>query len=86
MRRSSGTQSLDAQLAAGAGRQRDEAADLDVVGADRVVGAAELLLAVDDQQVRADALDARAHLHQQAREVLDVRLGGGVVDHGRARA
>ena len=74
----------DAQLAAGAGGERDEAADLDVVGADRVVGAAELLLAVDDQQVRADALDARAHLHQQAREVLHVRLGGGVVDHRRA--
>ena len=34
----------DAQLAAGDGGQRDEAADLDVVGADRVVGAAEPLL------------------------------------------
>ena len=77
---------LDAQLAAGAGGQRDEAADLDVVGADRVVGAAELLLAVHDQHVGADALDARAHLQQQAREVLHVRLGGRVVDHGGARA
>ena len=74
----------DAELAAGAGGQRDERADLDVVRPDRVVGAAELLLTVDDHQVRADALDARAHLHQQAGEVLYVRLGSGVVDHGRA--
>ena len=78
----------DAQLAAGAGGERDEAAHLDVVGPDRVVGAAQLLLAVHDHQVRADALDAGAHLHQQASEVLHVRLAGGVVDHrgaGRQR-
>ncbi len=75
----------DAQLAAGAGRQRDEAADLDVVRAEHVVGAAQLLLPVHDHQVGADALDARAHLHQEAGEVLHVGLAGGVVDHGRAR-
>ena len=76
----------DAQLAAGARRQRDEAADLDVVGPDRVVGPAELLLTVHDHQVGADPLDAGAHLHQQPGQVLHVRLARGVVDHGRARA
>ena len=34
--------------------------------------------------VRADALDRRAHLVEHAREVLHVRLGGGVADDGRA--
>ena len=74
-----------AELAAGDRGERHEARDLYVVGADAVVRAAELLAPVDDQDVRADALHARAHLQQQAREVLDVRLGGGVVDHGGAR-
>ena len=36
-------------------------------------------------QVGADALDVGAHLDEHAREVLDVRLAGGVADHGRAR-
>ena len=85
MRRSSGTTSLIRSSPPVHGGQGDEAADLDVVGADRVVGAAELLLPVHDHHVRADPLDARAHLQQQAREVLHVRLGRGVVDHRRAR-
>ena len=86
MRRSSGTVSLMRSSPPVTAASAMKRADLDVVGADRVVGAAELVLAVDDQHVRADALDARAHLQQHAREVLHVRLGGGVVDHGRARA
>ena len=40
--------------------------------------------AVHVHDVRADALDRRAHLVEHAREVLHVRLGGGVADHGRA--
>src|SRR5918999_727683 len=74
-----------AYLAAGAGRERDEGADLDVVRPDGVVGAVQLLLAVDDHQVRADPLDAGAHLHQQPGQVLHVGLGRGVVDDRRAR-
>ena len=76
---------LDAQLAAGHARERHEAADLDVVGRDVVLAAVQALGAVDGEQVRADALDVGAHLHEHAREVLHVRLGGGVADHGRAR-
>ena len=85
MRRSSGTVSLIAQLAAGDARERHEAADLDVVGRDLVLAAVQALGAVDGQQVRADPLDVGAHLHEHAREILDVRLAGGVADHGRAR-
>ena len=77
---------LDAQLAAGHARERHEAADLDVVGRDVVLAAVQALGAVDGHQVRADALDVGAHLHEHAREVLDVGLAGGVADHGRARA
>ena len=43
--------------------------------------AAELLLPGDRQHVRADAADVGAHLHEHAREVLDVRLAGRVADH-----
>ena len=38
----------------------------------------------DGQHVRADALDVGAHLHEHPREVLDVRLAGGVADDRRA--
>ena len=47
----------DPQLAAGRGGERHEARDLDVVGADRVLGAAELVAAVHRHHVRADAVD-----------------------------
>ena len=82
MRRSPGTVSLDAQLAAGHAGERHEAADLDVVGGDLVLAAVQLLRAVDGEQVRADALDVGAHLHEHPREVLHVGLAGGVADHG----
>ena len=49
----------DPQLAAGRGGERHEAADLDVVGADRVLGAAEPVAAVDGHHVRADPVDLR---------------------------
>ncbi len=70
----------DPQLAAGRGRQRHEAADLDVVGSDLVFGAAELVAAVDDHHVGADPVDGGAHPRQQMGEVLDVRLAGRVGD------
>ena len=81
-----GDRVADAQLAAGDARERHERADLDVVGADRVIAAVQLGGAVDGQHVGADALDVGAHLHEHAREVLDVRLAGGVADDRRARA
>ncbi len=79
-----GHAALDPQLAAGHAGQRHERGDLDVVGRDGVLAAAELRHPVDVHDVRADALDRRAHLVEHAREVLHVRLGGGVADHGRA--
>ena len=77
---------LDAQLAAGDAGQRHERADLDVVGRDLVRAAVQLGAAVDGQDVGADALDVGAHLHEHAREVLDVRLAGGVADDASSRA
>ena len=73
----------DAQLAAGDAGERHEGADLDVVGPDRVVAAVQVLRAVDREHVRADALDPGAHAHEHPREVLDVRLAGGVADDGQ---
>ena len=52
----------DRDVAARDGGEADEGGDLDVVGADAVVAARQPLDAVDVQHVRADALDARAHL------------------------
>ena len=40
--------------------------------------------AVDGHHVRADPVDLGAHLDEHAREVLHVRLGGGVADDGVA--
>ena len=81
-----GDRVADAQLAAGHARERHERADLDVVGADRVIAAVQLGGAVDGQHVGADALDAGAHLHEHPREVLDVRLARRVADDRHARA
>ena len=69
---------------AGDAGERHEAADLDVVGRDVVLAAVQALGAVDGDQVRADALDVGAHLHEHAREVLHVRLAGRVADDGGA--
>ena len=75
----------DAELPAGDAGEGHERADLDVVGRDPVLAAAQLVQAVDVHDVRADPLDRGAHPGQHAREVLHVRLGGGVADRGRAR-
>ncbi len=69
----------DAEVSPGRRGERHEASDLDVVGADAVLGAAQLVAAVDGHHVRADAVDLRAHLHEQAGEILDVRLRRGVL-------
>ena len=71
---------LDPQLAPGDAGERHEAADLDVIGRDRVLGPAQRLRAVDREQVRSDPLDIGAHLDQHPRQVLDVRLAGRVAD------
>ena len=56
----------------------DEAADLDVLGADRVLAAGQRLDAGDREDVRADALDVGAERDEEPAEILDVRLAGGV--------
>ena len=48
----------------------DGLADLDVVGADRVIRAAELVAAVHDHHVGADPVDHGPHLREQSREIL----------------
>src|SRR5688500_3055318 len=63
---------LDAQLRAGDGGEADEGADLDVVRADAVRGAAQRAAALDGEGVGADAVDARAEGTEEVREVLDV--------------
>ena len=68
--------------------EADEAADLDVLGRDRPLPAAELLDAVDAEDVRLDPVDLGAERDEEAAEILDVRLAGGVADHrlaGRER-
>src|SRR5919197_697988 len=72
---------LDDDLAGGDRAEADEARDLDVVAADAVLAARELGAAFDAEDVRADALDPRAEGDEEAAEVLDVRLAGGVADH-----
>ena len=56
-------------------------ADLDVVGADPPLAAGERLDALDPEHVRLDPLDVRAERDEEAAEILDVRLAGGVADH-----
>jgi hypothetical protein len=58
----------------------------DAVGHDRVGGAAEPVHPLDGDGVRALTLDLRAHLAQALREIDDLGLARGVVDHrGAAR-
>ena len=75
---------LDLDLPAGDRGQADEGADLHVVAADAEVVPDEPRHALDGEDVGADARDARPHGDEHAAEVLHVRLGGGVLDDGRA--
>src|SRR5207244_2795284 len=69
---------LDRDLAGGDRAEADEARYLDVVAADPVLAAAELRAALDAQDVRGDPVDVRTERDEEAAEVLDVRLAGGV--------
>ena len=64
--------------AAGDSRRAGIAAGLDAVGHDVVGRAVQALDAVDDQMARADAVDLRAHRHQQVAQVDDLRLARGI--------
>src|SRR4051794_24125268 len=75
---------LDADLGARDGGEPDERSDFDVVRADAVRTATDWLTAMNGDRVGADALDLRAERVQEMREVLDVRLGGGITQDRRA--
>src|SRR5213592_4092191 len=82
LRRSSlRTPSID--RAVGDGGEPDERADLDVVRSHRAGGGLEGRSAFDGERVRPDALDLRAQSRQKARQILNVRLAGGVAQRGR---
>ena len=75
---------LDHDLSSGRRCEADEARDLDVIGPDSVLASAELVHTLDVQHVRADALDPRTERDEEPAEILDVRLAGGVAEHGFA--
>src|SRR5207302_7406113 len=68
------------KLSARCGDRDRVRARLEVISHDCVLGAAELCNAVDDQELGADALDARAHRREEPAEVLHMRLTRGVED------
>ncbi len=74
----------DAQLAAGHRGEPDEAADLYRIGPDGRRGAAEVRATLHLEGVGADAVDPAAHGVDQVAQLLDVGLGCGVADGGRA--
>ena len=71
---------LDREVAAGHRGEGGEARDLDVLRADPVDAAAEPVDALDAEDVRADPLDPGAERDEEAAEILDMRLAGGVAD------
>ena len=76
---------FDRDVAARDRGHADEAADLDVIGADRPRAAVQLLDAVDAQDVRLDAVDLRAEGDEEPAQVLHVRLARRVAEDGLAR-
>ncbi len=71
---------LDGELAPRHGGEADERARLDVVGSDPVRRPPETLHALDLQGVGADPGDPGTHGVEEVAEVLDVGLGGRIVD------
>src|SRR5581483_12235467 len=71
---------LDREVAPRDRGEAHEAPDLDVLRADRPLAAAQALDASDAEHVRLDSLDLRAERDEEAAEILDVRLAGGVAD------
>ena len=59
-------------------------ARFDAVGDHRVAGAMQAIDAFDDERARIEAGNFRAHRLETEAEVGDLRLHGGVLEHGRA--
>ena len=81
---SSGRAPIRSMRAAGDARRTGIAAGLDPVGHHFIFAAVQSLDPVDDEVRRADALDLRAHRHQQVAEVDDLRLARGIEQLGPA--
>jgi len=75
---------IEPQLASRGGHRDRVRAGLEVIRDDGVLGAAQILDAINDEALGADAFDARTHLAEQMAQVLDVWLTRGVEDLGTA--
>ena len=64
-------------------RRNHQRPRLNLVRDDGVVRAVEIVAPEDTDDIRARALDARAHRVQEVRQIHNMRLLGGVVDDGR---
>ncbi len=76
---------FDRDSTAGDRGKSDEGRHLDVVRADPPLAAVQRFDALDPQDVRLDPLDARAERDEEAAQILNVRLAGGVTDHRLSR-
>src|SRR5262249_42436035 len=75
---------LDADLRSRHRSETDERAHLDVVRPDPMRSAANALPTVNGHGVCSDPIDVRAEGAEEVREVLDVRLAGGIAKDGRS--
>jgi hypothetical protein len=73
---------LHAHFAARDGGRHDERARLDAIRNDGVLRAVQGIDPLHDDGVGSGALDARSHLHEQRRQVLDLGLLRRVVQDG----
>ncbi len=78
------TRPLHEHLPAGEADSGDEGGRLHPVGDGPVVGRAQLVDPLDFDAGGASAAYVRPHLDEHGGEVGDLRLAGGVLDHGRA--
>src|SRR5205085_23142 len=71
---------FDQQFAARDDGESDVRTDFDVIAGDGEVAAVQRVDSVNGERVRGDSFDLGAEQIQKSTEVLNVRLGGGVVD------
>ncbi len=79
-----GAQAFNPHIAAGHGGGNQESPCLDAIGHDFVAHGPEFGDAFDLESFTARPFDARPHGDQRFGQVDDLRLAGGIFDHGRA--
>eukprot|EP01022_Parablepharisma_sp_SALTPOND_P017907 TRINITY_DN290_c1_g1_i2.p1 TRINITY_DN290_c1_g1~~TRINITY_DN290_c1_g1_i2.p1 ORF type:complete len:1623 (-),score=570.02 TRINITY_DN290_c1_g1_i2:20056-24924(-) len=79
-----GTGAAQGHVATGGRHRAQEGAGLDAIGNDFMGRAMKLLDTLDHQAIGADAVDLRAHLHQQVGQVAHFGFARGVFQHGLA--